>query len=504
MKRQARLLGLAALVGLFFMLLMEPGTVRSGTPVATLTVNTLADTSDGSCVDGTCSLRDAILVAGSGDTINFGVAGTIVLAGGPLSITRNLTINGPGAGQLTVSGNNAYQVLYVDISATVGIAGLTIANGYASFNGGGGAGNDGTLTINQCVFASNNAGYYSGGGAIANLGTLTVSDSTFVSNTATGISPDGGGIDNEGVLVVVNSTFSGNHANWYGGAIYSGYIGGATVRNSTFFSNTASSGGGGIYAGTALTVTSSLFLSNSTTSNGGAIYTYVPTFGGAHTVDNCTFDGNTASDDGGGIENDGPTTVSRSTFTRNSASQGGGIDNGYHRLVIVNSSLYDNHARDKGGGLANWWIVVMTNTTFVSNTATNGGAGVYTPSHDTTVRNTLVANGPADPACLGFAFATGSDHNLATDATCGGTFTQTTLAQLALLGPVGSPAYFVLGPSSAAIDVGNNTGCPATDQPGTARPKDGNGDGTTVCDVGAYEALWLSHKVYMPLVLRNP
>jgi hypothetical protein len=41
---------------------------------------------------------------------------------------------------------------------------------------------------------------------------------------------------------------------------------------------------------------------------------------------------------------------------------------------------------------------------------------------------------------------------------------------------------------SAAIDAGTSTGCPATDQRGTARPIDGNGDGTSTCDIGAYEA----------------
>jgi hypothetical protein len=41
---------------------------------------------------------------------------------------------------------------------------------------------------------------------------------------------------------------------------------------------------------------------------------------------------------------------------------------------------------------------------------------------------------------------------------------------------------------SKAVDGGDNTGCPATDQRGFLRPQDGNGDGNAVCDIGAFEA----------------
>ena len=71
--------------------------------VLSLTVNTLVDEADGSIVDGDISLRDAIAVAPAGETIDFAPALTaggpasLTLSHGQLTITQNLTINGPGA-----------------------------------------------------------------------------------------------------------------------------------------------------------------------------------------------------------------------------------------------------------------------------------------------------------------------------------------------------------------------------------------------------------------------
>src|SRR5262249_33220859 len=69
---------------------------------STFTVLNLADSGAG-------SLRDTILVAESNpgpDVINFasGLTGTITLTSGQFQITTDMTINGPGADQLTVSG----------------------------------------------------------------------------------------------------------------------------------------------------------------------------------------------------------------------------------------------------------------------------------------------------------------------------------------------------------------------------------------------------------------
>ncbi len=60
-----------------------------------------------------------------------------------------------------------------------------------------------------------------------------------------------------------------------------------------------------------------------------------------------------------------------------------------------------------------------------------------------------------------------------------------------LLGPLqdnGGPTFtHVLQSSSPAIDTGNNIPCPATDQRGVPRPRDGDGEFIGICDIGAYE-----------------
>src|SRR5512143_1596746 len=62
---------------------------------------------------GPGSLRQAIADAPPGGTIDFAVTGTITLTSGQLVITNNLTINGPGRTNLTISGNHTSRVLLV-------------------------------------------------------------------------------------------------------------------------------------------------------------------------------------------------------------------------------------------------------------------------------------------------------------------------------------------------------------------------------------------------------
>ena len=75
------------------------------------------------------SLRQALADASGGDTISFGVTGTIILSTGELVVNKNLTINGPGWDNLTVDGNHASRVFHVSGGVTATLSDLTIANG---------------------------------------------------------------------------------------------------------------------------------------------------------------------------------------------------------------------------------------------------------------------------------------------------------------------------------------------------------------------------------------
>jgi hypothetical protein len=242
---------------------------------------------------GAGSLRAEIAAAKSNDTIVFGpsLSGqTINLTSGELLIQKNLTIAGPGAGQLAISGGGASRVFEVSskqgLKEQVTLSGLTICNGHASNFGidGGGILNLGTLTVSGCILSGNTAG----------------------SPPLEGGPGNGGGIYNAGTLTVRNSTLSSNQAGVYGGGIYN--AGTATISGSTLSSPLASNG---------------FFDPNAeqAANDGGGIYN-----AGTLTVNSCTFFGNFAeghdtfgSNYGGAIFNAGRLTVSNSAFSQNFA-----------------------------------------------------------------------------------------------------------------------------------------------------------------------------------------
>lgn len=225
-----------------------------------------------------CSLRDAITAADndSGSTIVFAVTGTMhpqyVLA----EITTSMTITGPGANLLSISGSNRFTPLGIPIpaSATVRISGLTFIDGNDIDYVNGGAINTriGTLQVVNCVFVNNSSGAGGAGGAIYNIsGTVQVSNSTFIGNSA----QLGGAIYNEsgGTLVVTGSTFENNAAQG-GGAIYDNSASTpATVVNSTFVGNSSATRGGAIdvNSGATFTIDDSTFSNNLAVSSGHAI-----------------------------------------------------------------------------------------------------------------------------------------------------------------------------------------------------------------------------------------
>ncbi len=224
--------------------------IPSSSRAATINVTSTADSGAG-------SLRDAIAAASSGDTINISVTGTITLTGGTLTIAKSLTISGPGASDLAVSGNKAVQVFVVNSGATVTISGLTIENGAAPA-GGGGISNSGMLTVTNSTITGNTADVF--GGGIKNFGTLTLTNSTVSGNSASCCF--GGGIYNGGTLTLTNSTVAGNSvASFYGGGIYNTYM--LSMTNDTLSGNTAGCCHGGGIANIGTVTVKNTILANS-------------------------------------------------------------------------------------------------------------------------------------------------------------------------------------------------------------------------------------------------
>lgn len=255
---------------------------------------------------GAGSLREAIANAKSGDTITFCVTGTITL-GSVLTINKNLTITGPGAGTLAVSGNDATQVFQFDDSSgalTATISGLTIEHGNAGSgyggcinleplnptttlhltdcvvsNGtafqGGGLYNDGVVTLTNCQFENNTGTLNSG--AVDNDGTLTATGCTFNANKSTGIG-DGGALSNEAptsVMSLTNCTITGNTTLGRGGGIvFDSPSGSLSILNCTIAGNTAAAGGN-IDAQSPFKLTNSIVANGTpddiTTSGAGAV-----------------------------------------------------------------------------------------------------------------------------------------------------------------------------------------------------------------------------------------
>ncbi|MBI1761578.1 MAG: putative Ig domain-containing protein [Acidobacteria bacterium] len=222
---------------------------------SSFTVNDLGDAPDQTPGDflcqaasGACTLRAAIqeanaITACTPLTINFSVTGTINLATALPALNHpNLTINGNGAANSIISGNDAVQVFSVNAGANATLSGLAITHGRASV--GGGILNNGTLTVTNSTI-SNNAATSSGGGfANDNNATLTVTNSTISGNTA--VFGAGGIYHFSGTLILTNSTVSGNTASTSGGGIYNAF-GMVTATNSTISGNSSATSGGGIY-----------------------------------------------------------------------------------------------------------------------------------------------------------------------------------------------------------------------------------------------------------------
>jgi len=496
--------------------------ILANSPVSVKSASTITVTNTNE--SGTGSLRQAIADATSGDTIDFSTTGTINLSGDDLEIEKDLTINGPGAGVLTVDGNYNYAVFRTTPGHTVTISGLTIREGRSGIYN-----YQSTLYVNDCVFTEN--GSDTGGGIRTNGGSLFVTNSDFINNSNTTSSGPGIFVD-LGYASIIDSDFIGNTTYGVGAAIYF-REGTLDIDGCTFDNNTSTE-----YYGAALcigedtvavTVNNSTFTGNESNTHGGAIYLH----GGTTTITNSTISGNTAGERGGGIyTDDAPVTIENCTISDNDAGTDGGAIFAFEDLTIEDSTINNNTAGQHGGAILITKPMVVTNSTISGNTADVDGGGIFisppglvTLNHVTLTgntadgdsnesgdgggvyvqysqsevqfRNSIVA-GNIDNSDTGNSdcyvtsgVVTSLDYNLTgigTGCSLGGTHDQTTAeAQLLPLGDNGGDtethALDTGSPAINQIPSGTN-GCGGTyvtDQRGINRPQGTN------CDIGAFE-----------------
>ena len=314
---------------------------------------------------GTGSLRAAIPAA---TQITFDPSiHTVNLTDGTLTLSRDLTITGPGADKLTVQRSTPtgtplpnFGIFTVSNGTLTGpivaLSGLTISNGTPSFGGGGIYNAAGTLTVNSCTVSGNSSQY--GGGIYNAAGALTVNSSTVSGNSATGFSQNaGGGIYNDGgTMMINNSAITDNPSADKGGGIANSG-GTATIDKCTISGNSASNYGGGLLnQGSALMKLINCTLSGNSADDGGSAYNYA--LGGAAaslTMSNCTLSGNSASfGGGGGIFNDASTSGgTASVLVDNTIFKTGASGVNIKKANGTITSNGYNLSNDDGGGFFN-------------------------------------------------------------------------------------------------------------------------------------------------------
>ena len=389
----------------------------SPTMARTITVTNLADSGQG-------SLRAAITSANEdsqADTIRFKkhLSGTIVFTSGPMDITSELMIDGPGASHMTFSGNNMHRIFNLVPKSSLSVNNVTIADGCnkrqddlttITVTRGGAILNDGGTLRSDVV----------GGGAVVNSGfaTLVASRCLFVDNVASGGRryAFGGAIGNvtDSVAMIDNCTFIGNEVT-SGGTNYGGAIGNfgrsqLDMIKCVFDDNTARGSGANEKA------------------FGGAIATRpgtVDATGSMTEIDSCRFRGNRAlsttgeaNAGGGALFNERSTQwVEWNSFLRNevvgrNASGGAimatGVD-GDTPLTQINRCHFTGNMAEAGtGGLAaggalynTFGLMGLTQTTIDDNLADGGddgrglGGGLYnlgTATADQKTRRRIVDN----------------------------------------------------------------------------------------------------------------
>lgn len=355
--------------------------------------------------------------------------------------------------------------VYVGTRADATLKGCTVANNKSVSTGGGIAAKLGTVTLDDTTVENNQA--VNGGGlfhlGIAVPGSLTLQNGSIIrNNTASSM---GGGLflwGNVG-LKSENSEISGNKALYgagiaasqytadyaspklelvdtkvnnngdastvMGGGIYAAQGVVLNAKNTKFLGNTAKSGGGILlWNNSSADLNNSEVSGNKATGNGGGVYVYDATC--SLTTSNGTVFRENSGYRGGGIFSSGGTvTVEDSTFEKNTATDDGGAIAATQNssLTVRNSKVLENKAADTAGGiLAEKSTLEVTDSIIDGNRASVGG-GLYIADIDApgetkedkpehTITRTEITNNTADGQGIGGGIYLGAQKLTITDS----------------------------------------------------------------------------------------
>lgn len=397
----------------------------------------------------------------------------------------------------TAVGGGAISLGAVSTSSVASISGTTFKNNTSGTNGGAiatrqakDADNSAAKLDIAATFIGNKAqqggaiynSFYTDNGLSKGAG-VTVTG-TFSGNEATG---KGGAIYNDGtldkagkkggIMTITDATFDGNKAD-FGGAIFN--TGTLTINGGSFEGNTADKAAGAIYnaADATLTVDGVTFANNSS-AKAGAINSMAGKNNSTTTIKNSKFNNNSAVNGMGGAlanssNNDkenpnqvfsGKMTLTDTTFSGNTARNGGALWNGAQWTVDITGGSFDNNSAvtpagstypAQGGAISNSGALNISGVTFsnnktdglggaIFNTKTGGGAGSITFNGTNTFTNNTAAGKANDI------------YNAGTITVAGGTTTLNSGLILAENGTVKVTGGTLDMASGSTLDMGDGT-----------------------------------------------
>jgi hypothetical protein len=251
-------------------------------------------------------------------------------ATGDLDVTNDLTLHGAGSAGTIVDANLLDRAFHF-LSGDVTVSGMTVQNGRAPRNSGGGIRNETRMTASDLIVTDNEAEF--GGGLISGSRAVVTMMNVEVRRNRADF---GGGISSIGPVVFRNLSVQDNSAAFNGGGLHFFSCGSATIVDSTLSGNHAGDRGGGIIVGSGV----------------------CPGEREALTLTNVTISGNRASRGGGLWLSTTPATAAttsvrlvNSTVVENDGARGGGLANvdqfdSFGTLTVRNSIV----ARNVRGG----------------------------------------------------------------------------------------------------------------------------------------------------------